>query len=588
MPKTAPKETVLQGLPVSPGIGIGPVHVSARGFRAPEVYAISTADVADEQERFRQALEVTKGQLAELQQRIQAISGEGDSLIFEAHLMVLEDRALLDRVAEAISERLQNAEFAFYAVMQHFLEAMRRVPDLYLRERTADLEDVCQRVLRNFSADEDAPGEEQANGHHILVAYDLNPSDTAAMDRKQVMGFATEVGSVNSHTAILARSLGLPAIVGVEGAVLEVRTLTPAILDGYSGKLILNPTEETQARYQELQARKERVRLELEAQRDAATTTTDGRKITLSANIEFIDELALIQQSGAKGVGLYRTEFLLLDGEQMPGEHQQAEVYSRLAKSLAPHPIIIRTLDAGGDKLPVEPLTEPEPNPFLGWRGIRVSLDRPAMFKEQLRAILRASAHGKVAVMFPLVSGLGEVRRAKDFLREAMDELDRAGVPFDPKLETGVMIEVPSAAVIADLIAPEVDFFSIGTNDLIQYTVAVDRVNHHVADLYRPTHPAVIRLIRKTVEAAENAGIWTGVCGETAGDLRLTPLLLGLGVQELSVGPHQVPRISRAIRAANYAECVAMAEEAVRTPLSSVIMENTVGLAMKYYPELME
>jgi phosphotransferase system enzyme I (PtsI) len=587
MSNAAPQETVLQGTPVSPGIGIAPVHVVARGFSAPEVYHIAENEAPAEQERFRAALEETKLQLDELQQKIKSLSGEEESRIFEAHLMVLEDRAMLDRVAEAIASRRQNAEFAFYAVMQHFLEAMRRVPDPYLRERTADLEDVCQRVLRNFRAEE-APRHAAPEEQHILVAYDLTPSDTAALNRRHVLGFATELGSVNSHSGILARSLGLPAIVGIEDAVLDIRTLTPAILDGYSGRLILNPTEDTLRRYRELQERKEKVRQDLESQRDAATATTDGRTITLSANIEFLDELALVRNSGAKGVGLYRTEFLLLDGEDMPDEHEQAEAYQKLASALAPHPVIIRTLDAGGDKLPVEPLTEPEPNPFLGWRGIRVSLDRPAMFKEQLRAILRASAHGKLAVMFPLVSGLGEVRRAKEHLKECMDELSKQGVPFDERLETGVMIEVPSAAVIADIIAPEVDFFSIGTNDLIQYTVAVDRVNHHVADLYRPTHPAVVRLIKRTVDAAANAGIWTGVCGEMAGDIKLTPLLLGLGVEELSVGPHQVPRVRRAIRALSHAECVAMADEALKTGISQEIMDSTVGLAKKYYPELMD
>ena len=580
-------ETVLQGTPVSPGIGIGPVHVVARGFSAPEVYHIDENDIPHEQERFRTALEETKLQLDELQQKIKALSGEEESRIFEAHLMVLEDRAMLDRVADAIATRRQNAEFAFYAVMQHFLEAMRRVPDPYLRERTADLEDVCQRVLRNFRPDE-VPRHTAPDETHILVAYDLSPTDTAGLNRRHVVGFATELGSVNSHSGILARSLGIPAIVGIEDAVLDIRTLTPAILDGYSGRLILHPSEETLARYQELKDRKEKVRQDLEAQRDAATATTDGRTITLSSNIEFIDELALVRNSGAKGVGLYRTEFLLLDGEEMPGELEQSEAYARLATELAPHPVIIRTLDAGGDKLPIEPLTEPEPNPFLGWRGIRVSLDRPGMFKEQLRAILRASAHGKLAVMFPLVSGLGEVRRAKDFLKECMDELSAQGVPFDEKLETGVMIEVPSAAVIADLIAPEVDFFSIGTNDLIQYTVAVDRVNHHVADLYRPTHPAVVRLIKRTVDAAKDAGIWTGVCGEMAGDIRLTPLLLGLGVEELSVGPHQVPRVRRAIRALSHVECSDMANFALKTGISSEIMDATMDMARRYYPELLD
>ena len=577
-------EITLQGIPVSRGIGIAPVHVVARGFTAPEVYKIS--DIDAEQARFREALEKTKVQLAELQHRIEAISGEKDSQIFEAHLMMLEDRSIVDKVNEAIAQRGQNAEYALYAVAQNFLEAMRRVPDPYLRERTADIEDVCQRVLRNFSHEDQRDSAPKET--HVLVAYDLSPSDTAAMNRNLLLGFATELGSVNSHTAILARSLGIPAVVGLEGAVLAVKALTPAIIDGYSGKLILDPTEETLQLYRDLKEQKERVRHELEAQRDDAATTLDGRAITLSANIELVEELPLVQNSGAKGVGLYRTEFLLLNGEELPSETQQTETYTRLAQALAPNPLIIRTLDSGGDKLPIEPLTEPEPNPFLGWRGIRVSLDRPDMFKEQLRSILRASAHGHVAVMFPLVSGIKEVRRGKDMIKECMDELASQDVPFDEKLETGVMIEVPSAAIIADLIAPEVDFFSIGTNDLIQYTVAVDRVNHHVADLYRPTHPAVIRLIKQTIDAGTANGIWTGVCGEMAGDINLTPLLLGLGVEELSVGPHQVPRVRRAIRALNHAECSAMAEEAVKTPLSLDILALTSSLASKYYPELLD
>ncbi len=581
---TPPQETVLQGIPVSRGIGIAPVHVIARGFAAPEVYEVDDAEA--EKVRFEAALKRTKQQLVELQERIKAISGAEDGMIFEAHQMMLEDRAMIDQVNAAIEKRGQNAEFALYAVIQNYLEAMRRVPDPYLRERTADIEDVCQRLLRNFGPEDHRVG--GPDERHILVAYDLSPSDTAAMDRRHLSGFATEIGSVNSHTAILARSLGIPAVVGLQKAVLNVRTLTPAIIDGYSGKLILHPTAETLERYRGIRSEKEKVRHELEAQRDAEAVTTDGRKITLSANIELFEELPLVKNSGARGVGLYRTEFLLLKGEQMPGEMEQAEVYSRLAKALDPDPLIIRTLDAGGDKLPVEPLSEPEPNPFLGWRGIRVSIDRPAMFKEQLRAILRASAHGKVAVMFPLVSGIREVREARKLVRECMAELKSEGVPFDENLETGVMIEVPSAAVIADLIAPEVDFFSIGTNDLIQYTVATDRVNHRVAELYRPTHPAVIRLIKQTIDAGLGAGAWTGVCGEMAGDIRLTPLLLGLGVEELSVGPHQVPRVRRAIRTLSHAECAALADQALKSPLSLDILELSTDLARKYYPELLD
>lgn len=577
------QEIVLQGIAASRGIGIAPTHVVARGFSAPEVYPI--ANVEAEQARFAVALEKTKVQLRELQERISSISGEEAGRIFEAHQMMLEDRAIVDKVNETIQSRRQNAEHSLYVVAQNFLEAMRRVPDPYLRERTADIEDVCQRVLRNFSHEENRTNPEDK---HILVAYDISPSDTATMDRRHLVGFATEMGSVNSHTAILARSLGIPAVVGLADAVLELQALMPAILDGYSGKLILNPTEETLARYREIQSEKDRVRFELESQRDAEAATTDGRKITLSANIELPSELPLVQNSGARGIGLYRTEFLLLKGEQMPAEAQQAEIYTKMAKALHPDPLIIRTLDSGGDKLPVEPLTDPEPNPFLGWRGIRVSLDRPNMFKEQLRAILRASAHGRVAVMFPLISGIKEVHKAKDLLKESMDELASMDVPFDENIETGVMIELPSAAVIADLIAPEVDFFSIGTNDLIQYTVAADRVNHRVADLYRPTHPAVIRLIKQTIDAGAQHGVWTGVCGEMAADIHLTPLLLGLGVEELSVGPHLVPRVRQAIRALSHAECAAMADGAIKTPLSRDILELSSEMAAKYYPDLLD
>jgi phosphotransferase system enzyme I (PtsI) len=575
------REIIYEGIPASPGIAISPIHVMARGFSAPEVYEIDEEDVPREQERFREAVELTKKQLIELQNRLETLAGDAEQAIFEAHVMLLEDKSVTEKVLEAIGSRQQNA------VMQNFLEAMRRIADPYLRERTADIEDVSQRVLRNFRPDEDLRPQ-LPDDRHVLVAYDLSPSDTASMNRRHVMGFATEQGSVNAHTAILARALGIPAVVGLEGAVIDIKALAPAILDGYTGKLILYPSEETRKRYSNLQAQKEKVRSELNAMRGKATETLDGRQLTVSANIELVTELSLVKSSGAKGVGLYRTEFLLLNtGDEMPDEMQQEEVYSRVAKAMAPHSVIIRTLDAGGDKLPVEP-TDPEPNPFLGWRGIRVSLSRPAMFRDQLRAILRASGKGKVAVMFPLISGLSEVRLGREMLNRCMDELDKEGVPFDPKLPMGVMIEVPSAAVCADILAPEVDFFSIGTNDLIQYTVAVDRVNPHVADLYRPSHPAVIRLIKKTIDAATDNGIWTGVCGEMAGDIRLTPLLIGLGVEELSVGPLQVPRVGQAIRSLSHASCAAMADDALKQSHSQAILELSLELARKHYGDLLD
>lgn len=588
MGTSAPQnEITYTGIPASPGIAFGSIHVIARGFSAPEVYSITEGDIPDEQKRFSHAVEVTKKQLIDLQERLESLSGNKESEIFEAHVLLLEDRTLLGKVSSAIRDRRQNAEFAFYAVMQNFLEAMRRIPDPYLRERTADIEDVCQRVLRNFTVDYDH-SHEVPDGKHILLAYDLSPSDTAASNRKHLLGFATEQGSVNSHTAILARSFGIPAVVGLGASVIQVTALTAAVIDGYSGKLILNPSKETQAKYYAIVEEKERQRTKLDEKRDEATTTTDGREITLSANIEFLQELHQVARSGAKGVGLYRTEFLLLNGSEMPDENVQAAAYTKVAQEVSPHVAIIRTLDAGGDKLPIEPLTEVEPNPFLGWRGIRVSLSRPAMFRDQLRAILRASTFGKVAVMFPLVSGLSELLEARELLKRCMDELSAEGVPFDSEIPVGVMIEVPSAAVCADLLAPHSDFFSIGTNDLIQYTVAVDRVNPHVANLYKPTHPAVIRLIKKTVDAGRDCGIWTGVCGEMAGDIRLTPLLIGLGVEELSVSPQVLPKVGQVIRSLSYDRCVETANEALKQSNSKAIMELTVATAADSYPDLLD
>lgn len=588
MVKTAQdEELIFTGIPASPGIAVAPIHVIARGFSAPEIYEIPEGQVAEEQSRFRNAVDITKKQLSDLQNRLESLAGNSESEIFEAHVMLLEDKSLIDRVMSAIEKRQQNAEYAFYAVMQNFLEAMRRIPDAYLRERTADIEDVSQRVLRNFQIDEDS-GHQAPDGTHILLAYDLSPSDTASMNRRHLLGFVTEQGSVNSHTSILARSFGIPAVVGLEVSVIQVTALTPAVIDGYSGKLILNPTPETLEKYAILAAEKQKQSNELDARKNEATETNDGRVITLSANIEFLEELHQVRESGAKGVGLYRTEFLLLNGNEMPDENEQEAAYQRVAKAVDGEIVIIRTLDAGGDKLPIEPLTEPEPNPFLGWRGIRVSLSRPAMFRDQLRAILRASAHGKLAVMFPLVSGLSELLRAREMLNRCMDELSSEGIAFNEKIPVGVMIEVPSAAVCADLLAPHVDFFSIGTNDLIQYTVAVDRVNPHVADLYRPTHPAVIRLIKRTVEAGESQGIWTGVCGEMAGDIRLTPLLLGLGVEELSVSPKTLPKVGQVIRSLNYGQCHALAENALRESRSQRILDMSLELAKRCYPDLLD
>ncbi len=584
------EEIILSGTAVSPGLVFAPVHVIGRGMIAPDVYEIKEYYVSNEIDRFKAAVEVTKHQLSDIQKKIEAISGEQEALIFEAHLMILQDKSLHTKVINGIEQRLQNAEFVYYAVIQTYTEAIRRMNDPYLSERAVDIEDVAQRVLRNFiSAEPEQKAEETNPEHkHIIVAYDLTPSDTVLMDRSQTLGFATEQGSVNSHTAILARSLGIPAIVGIPDAVMKVRSLTHIILDGYSGKVILNPKPETIKKYRKVQRNKREREDGLEELKESKTQTVDNHRIVLSANIEFDHELPLVERAGAEGIGLFRTEFYLLGGGEIPDENRQTKVYSDVAAGVQPHLAIIRTLDAGGDKLPAEPLPEPEPNPFLGWRGIRVSLARKGMFKDQLRAILRASVHGRLGVMFPLVSGLKEVIQAKDVLKECMDELHKEDIPFNEKLEVGVMIEVPSAAIMADSLAKEVDFFSIGTNDLIQYTVAVDRVNKNVSSLYKPTNPAVIRLIQMTVDASHDNGIWTGMCGEMASDLNLTPLLVGLGVDELSVGTHQLPKIKKAIRSLTHSDCQAMSKEALKARYSHEIYELSQGMAHDSYHFLID
>lgn len=577
-------EQRLRGLPVSPGIAIGCLRVEARDCSAPPIHPITTEELPDEWRRFEAALVRTEEELTALKQRVEAVSGATEAAIFDAHLLFLRDRTIMSKLKSELPLRMQNIESVYYAVVQNFMEVMRSVDDPYLRSRVMDIRDVLQRVLRNMQSGNSVqrmlpPGESKC----ILAAYELTPGDTAELDRKNVLGFVTETGSAMSHTAILARSLGLPAAVAVPRLVMDSRTGSPAILDGYEGVLIINPTEETQERYQSLRAEREKAYRELVEMRELPTVTTDGHRVHLAANVEFAHEFESIHRSGAEGVGLYRTEFFLLgSGGSMPDEEAQYEHYRKLLEECAPHEVIFRTLDAGGDKLPFEPNAEREDNPALGWRGIRVSLSRVQIFKQQMRAILRASAHGKAGIMFPMVSGVTEVRRTLELLDECRLELRELGLAYDEKMRVGVMIEVPGAAMMADALARYVDFFSIGTNDLTQYTIAVDRVNHRVASIFRVTHPGVVRLMARTIEA----GIPTTICGEMGGDLNMLPLLVGLGATEISVGTHLLPVVRVAIRHLNYAECRNMAQRALQAEDSATIRSLSRDIALKSYPNL--
>lgn len=588
-------ERRLKGIPASPGVAIGELHLICGDMTSPEIRTIAAGDIEKEWGRFEAALALTQEQIEALKERVAETSGSKDAEIFDAHLMFLLDRSVLDSIRRELETRLQNVEAVAYAVVMTYVESMRRVDDPYLRARATDIEDVLARLLGNLrhsSASVDTfravPCDSASCANRIMGARDFTPSDTAAMDSESILGFVTELGSTVSHTAILARSLGIPAIVGVPRLLLDTRERQEAILDGYKGILILNPEAETKEYYECLQAEKDKFYRTLEAMRDLPTETLDGRRMRLAANVEFAHEYRNVMASGAEGVGLYRTEFFLLGNHAMPGEDEQAEHYRMLVETCAPYEVVFRTLDAGGDKLPVEMLDVPEENPFLGWRGVRVSLSRPDIFKIQLRAILRASAHGKCGIMFPMISGITEVRRVRELLEECKAELRREGQAFDEHIRAGIMIEVPGAAMIADILADEVDFFSIGTNDLTQYTIAVDRVNFRVAHMFRSTHPGVIRLIHTTVSEGTAKGIPTAVCGEMAGDITLLPLLVGMGASELSVGVHHLPVIRYAVRHLNYWECRDMVREALQAKDSSTIRALSKGLAMRSYPDLFD
>lgn len=536
--------------------------------------------------RFESALIATRAEILEIQQRIADSIGGGDPGIFDAHLLVVEDQTLIDEVLRSLEKNLLNIETVFHRVAEKYCKTLQAIDDPYLRERVIDIEDVTRRILRHLMgcdhrllATHDQP--------HIIIAPTLTPSDTAVMNRSMVLGFATEGGSKTSHTAIMARALSIPAIVGLGEAIREINTGDDVLLDGYSGVLILHPSPQTLAFYDKLELEKEKVEEGLELIRDTQSTTADGRRIILSANIELPEEMEDVAACGAEGVGLYRTEFLYLNRSSPPSEEEQYENYRSIVEKCAPHGVIIRTLDIGGDKVS-ESLTLPqEENPFLGCRAIRFCLRHPEVFRPQLRALLRAGVHGDLKILLPMVSGLDEVRAAKALLQECREELRAEGQEVAARVDLGIMIEIPSAALAARHLAPEVDFFSIGTNDLIQYALAVDRVNEHVAHLYQPTHPAILDLIRLTVEASEKAGIWTGVCGEMAGEIVYIPLLIGLGVTELSASPSLVPRVKKAVQSLTTEDCASLVSAISNLSDAKVIHQHCVDLARSKFPELL-
>lgn len=587
--RNATGETIFRGIPVSTGVCVGKVLLLGQQRAQITRQEIPEADVPRQLERLEQGLLATRQQLHEIQQQVMQAMGAKDASIFEAHVLVLDDPTLLEGVTRMIVEERVTAEWAFHVVAERFAKTLETVADDYLRERVADLRDVAGRVVNNLIGHEEAVDVAHLKEPCIVIAHDLAPSTTARLDKRMVLGFGTDVGGKTSHTAIMARSLRIPAVVGLQQASHQLHTGQTVLLDGFNGVVILNPTDQTLFEYGQIEQRQKSFDERLREIHDQPAVTLDGAQITLSANVEEAADAAEVKLAGGEGVGLFRTEFLFLNRSTMPSEEEQYQAYHQVAAELKPAPVIIRTLDLGGDKLPtIVGIAQDaaEMNPFLGWRAIRFCLQESAIFRSQLRAILRASAEGNVKIMYPMISGLEELTQSNELVEQCKAELRVAGVPFDENLEIGAMIEIPSAVLIADSLAKRVKFFSIGTNDLIQYTLAVDRLNEKIAYLYDPTHPAVLRLIKMTVEAAHRHGIWVGVCGEMASDPAMVPLLLGLGVDELSTTPPLVPPIKYIIRRLKHSECTALAEFALTCESSAEILTRSQALVSRAAPDL--
>jgi len=576
-----------EGAGVSPGTAHGKVHVVRDDLDDVARYRIAPSQIPDEIGRFEAALIQTRMQILEMQQRIAESIGAKDAAIFDAHLLVVEDRTLIDEVLRKLETDLCNVEWVFQEVATHYAETLTKIDDPYLRERALDIQDVTKRVIRNLQGK--APKTFLGLSEpHILIAHNLTPSDTASMNRERVLGIATDLGSRTSHTAIMARSLNIPAIVGLHDITAKLETGQNVLLDGTDGLLIVDPTPETLAQYAEIESRRARVVAQLRELRETRSTTRDGRHIVLSANIELPEDVDAVKANGAEGIGLYRTEFLYLNRNTLPTEDEQYEIYRKVAARVGPDPLIIRTFDLGGDKLaPGTVDITDELNPFLGWRAIRFCLENIDIFKTQLRAILRAAAAGNVKIMFPMISGSDELRRAIAVVAECKEELLSLKIDIGEKIEVGAMIEIPAAALSANVLARQVDFFSIGTNDLIQYTLAVDRVNERIAHLYEPTHPAILRLLKMVADAAHANNIWVGVCGEMAGDVALIPLLLGFGVDELSASATLVPRVKRAVQSLAIPECQELVEEVLKLNTPSEVLARCLELADKRYGDLL-
>ena len=574
----------IQGIGASPGIIIGKAYLLERfKVRLPQKQ-INPEQVEGEIKRFLNAIEKSRDQLTEIKEKILDTEVRKHSFILDVHLMILDDEMLLQDTVDKIRKEKVNAEWALDLTLEKLDAAFKAIEDEYLRERRSDLHYVSARIFRNLlgKKHDDIT---KIKGKVIVVAHDLSPADTLQMNLKHVAGFITDIGGKVSHTAILSRSLGIPAVVGLEVATSLINGGDLLIIDGETGEVAINPTEEVSQSFLERKRRTKLIEREILKYASLPAETRDGVRIRLQANIEMVEEISSAKIHGAEGIGLYRTEILYLNRKDLPTEEEHFQIYRRLVEDIYPATATIRTLDIGGDKFLPDYSKNNEMNPALGLRAIRFSMKETDIFKTQLRGILRASAHGKLRILFPMISGMEEIRQAKAILEEVKKGLMKAKITFDQEIEIGAMIEIPSASVTADLLAREVNFFSIGTNDLIQYALAVDRINEHVSYLYEPLHPAILRIIRGVVQYAHQAGIPVAICGEMAAEPAYALILLGLGLDEFSMNPVSIPRVKKVLRMSRFEETRSLVEQLFQFSTASEIECFVRSWMAKRFPE---